>query len=433
MNFKMILPVLLLSSLLPAGAQAPVRKLPARLSVEDAEKIALANNPRITIARLEELLQHEAVRETRSIELPQLAANITAVDAEDASRLTAGALNNPVLYTRAAAGLSATQLLTDFGRTHHLVKSAQFEDKAQKDALLATHDEISLIVDRAFYEALIRQKLLQIAEQTVAARQSLDDEITALTAAKLKSTLDRSFADSELSLAELHRVDAATDAHNSMLDLLEVLGISGDQSTELSSDGNPLEMPLNLQADELLQKALQNRPDLLALEDKASAAEQMRKAEHDLSLPTISATAAGGDTPVRSNSITKQWYGAAGVNLSIPLFTGERFSARSKEADLHALQAHARVVEQQERIERDLRKTLFSTQAAYQRIAVTQQILDESNLALQLASSRYKLGLSNIVELNDAQNAQVAAEIGAANARYAYRIWSAELRFQIGQ
>jgi outer membrane protein len=103
------------------------------------------------------------------------------------------------------------------------------------------------------------------------------------------------------------------------------------------------------------------------------------------------------------------------------------------EADLAEQQAHAHIVEQRQLIERDLRKTLANAQAAYQKIAVTEQILEQANLALVLATTRYKLGLSNMVELNDAQNAQIAAQIGAANARYSYRIWSAELRFQTGE
>jgi outer membrane protein len=121
------------------------------------------------------------------------------------------------------------------------------------------------------------------------------------------------------------------------------------------------------------------------------------------------------------------------VNISIPLLNGARFSARAMEADLAEQQAHARIVEQRQLIERDLRKTLANAQAAYQKIAVTEQILEQANLALELATTRYKLGLSNMVELNDAQNAQIAAQIGAANARYSYRIWSAELRFQTGE
>jgi outer membrane protein len=124
-----------------------------KLTIANAERIANANHPRITIAQLQELIEREGVREVRAPELPQAAAYLTAVDAEDNSRITAGLLNNPTLYSRAAAGLTVSQLITDFGRTHHLVKSAQLTDEARKSALTATQEEVRLVVDRAFRRA----------------------------------------------------------------------------------------------------------------------------------------------------------------------------------------------------------------------------------------------------------------------------------------
>jgi outer membrane protein len=76
---------------------------------------------------------------------------------------------------------------------------------------------------------------------------------------------------------------------------------------------------------------------------------------------------------------------------------------------------------------------VLSAQAAFQRIDVTRQLRDQSNLALDLAQTRYKLGLSGIVELSQAQLAQTQGEIAYANARYAYQTALAELRFQTGQ
>jgi len=418
-------------TLLPAQTSEAPKTL--QLTMAEAEKIAIENNPRISIARLEELMQRQIVRETRSPEFPQAAANITSVRAEDASRVTAGFLNNPTLYTRAAAGVSVSQLITDFGRTRHLVKSAQFNDEAQKNDLAATHAQILLAVDRAFLQALIEQRLLRIAEQTVTDRQALDDEIATLTRAKLKSTLDQSMADSELAIAELNLVDARTEAGNSIFDLQEILGLPHAVELSLDDKETNLVMPLTLDAQQLLGKALAERPDFLALQKKEEAAKQMQMAEHDLARPSIQAMAAGGGAPVRADAIAKPWYGAAGINVSIPLFTGDRFSARAREAELAAMESQARVLELQQRIERDLRKTLANTQAAYQKIAVTEQILERANLSLQLASTRYRLGLSNMVELNDAENAQIAAQIGAANARYSYRIWVAELNYQTGE
>jgi len=99
------------------GSQSPTSPSVVRLTVKDAEALALKNNPAISVARLSALASKQVTREVSSNLWPQTYANLTAVDAENNSRITAGALNNPTVYARAAGGFTVTQLITDFG--HH--------------------------------------------------------------------------------------------------------------------------------------------------------------------------------------------------------------------------------------------------------------------------------------------------------------------------
>ena len=63
-------------------------------------------------------------------------------------------------------------------------------------------------------------------------------------------------------------------------------------------------------------------------------------------------------------------------------------------------------------------------------MSVTRQLLDQSNQALDLAKTRYDLGLGSIVELSQAQLQQTQAEISNAQAGYDYRLALAVLRYQ---
>jgi len=58
----------------------------------------------------------------------------------------------------------------------------------------------------------------------------------------------------------------------------------------------------------------------------------------------------------------------------------------------------------------------------WQRMNVTAQLVKEANLAMDLAQTRYKLGLSSIVELSQAQLQQTSAQIQDTSARYQYRV-----------
>jgi len=404
-----------------------------KLTLAQAERLALEHNPNISVAHLLQLAQAQVTREARAGELPDATANLTAVDAHDNSRITAGALNNPIVYNRAAAGLTIRQLITDFGRTHNLIRNAQSNAKAQLETERATAEDITLAVDQAFYQALTAQSILRVAQQTVATRQATVDQIGALTAQKLRSTLDLSLANVQVSEAQLLALDAQNAVQGAMAALNAILGGEDNQPYDLVDEtpADPQTPPAT--TEDLVQLAFRARPDLAALGDRLNAAKQFASAEHDLSRPTVSALATAGGAPVRADQFLSSWYSAAGANVSIPVFNGFEFSARAKEADLRAQAASEQVRNLRTAIARDVRTTVLNAQAAFQRIAVTKQLLDQANTAMELAQARYKVGLSGIVDLTQAQLAQTEAEIGYANARYSYQTALAQVRFQTGQ
>jgi len=423
----------------PAGSHpnAPAAPTPSpngpRLTLAEAEKMALAHNPNISIAHLLQLAEAQVTREARAGELPLVDANLTAVGAHDNSRIAAGGLNNPIVYDRAAGGLTARQLITDFGRTRNLVRNAQSNAHAQLESERATTEDITLAVDQVFYQALTAQQVLRVAQQTVKTRQATGEQIGALTQQKLRSTLDLSLANVQVSQAQLLALDAQNSSQAAMAALNAILGSDADQTYDLVDEtpDNPQPAPAN--AEDLVQLAFHSRPDLAALNDRWLAARQYASAEHDLSRPTISALATGGGTPVRADQIQSSWYGAAGANINIPIFNGFEYAARAREADLRAQAASEQVRNLRDTIARDVRTAVLNAQIAFQRIGVSKQLLDQGNNALELASTRYKVGLSGIVDLTQAQLAQTEAEISYTNARFAYQQALADLRYQTGQ
>jgi len=404
-----------------------------KLTLAEAEKLAVTNNPGISVAHLLQLASAQVVRETRAGELPSAEANLTAVQAHDNSRLTAGALNNPIVYNRAGAGLTVRQLITDFGRTRDLVKNSQLQARAQLESERATVDEITLAVDQAFYQALTAQQVLKVAQQTVLTRQATGEQIGALTQQKLRSTLDLSLGEVQTSQAKLLVLDAQNSAEAAMAQLNALLGSTSFTHYALVDETpeSPQQAPDN--TDALVQLALKSRPDLAALNDQALGAKQFASAEGDLMRPTISALAATGATPVRADEIQSSWYGAAGANISIPVFNGFEYSARAKEANLRAQAASERVRNLQNTIASDVRQAVLNAQTSFQRIAVSKQLADQANTALELAQTRYQVGLSGIADLTQAQLAQTQAEISYTNARYTYQAALANLRFETGQ
>jgi outer membrane protein len=411
----------------PPSQSAPPSNV-MRLSVKDAESLALKNNPAISVARLSALASEQVTREVRSSLWPQAYGYMTAVDARANSRITAGALNNPTVYTRAAGGATVSQLITDFGHTTNLVASARLQAKADLQSAAATKEDVLLTVDQAFYNALQTHAVLQVAEQTVASRQLLSDQVGALTKSKLKSDLDLSFANVNLAQAKLLYLDALNNDKASLAALSAILGYATLESFELVNDTEPLAPP-PADVDPLIADAFAKRPEILSLEFQSESAEKLHRAQHDELYPTISALGAFGDSPVRDDVIYGP-YAAAGVNVEIPVFNGFLYSARSREADLRAQAARQRLNDLRNRISRDVRTSWLTATTAFDRVSVSEQLLAQANQALDLAQTRYKLGLSSIVELSQAQLQQTQAQIGNAQAGYEYRLALSVLRYQ---
>ncbi|MGD0831610.1 MAG: TolC family protein [Terracidiphilus sp.] len=403
-----------------------------RLTQADAEQLAMKNNPRVTAARLLALAQHQVVRETRSAELPTGTASITAVEAEDASRISAGSLTASRLFTHAGAGGGFTQLITDFGRTHNLVASSKLQEEAQNANALATTEDIVLAADQAFFNALQAQALLKVADQNVSTRMTTQTQVNQLTSNKLKSTLDLAFANVTLSQAKVLQLDARNNADSTMASLDAVLGLDQQVTYDLVEDDTPLTAPPT-DPDQLLQLAVKQRPDLQALNYSQQAAVKFSHAERDQKLPSISAAGTVGSVPIRpAQYYLNNWWGGIGVNVNIPVFNGFLYSAQAKEATIRAQAASEQSRDLRDRIVRDVRTAWLATNTAYQRVAVTEELLKEANLALSLAQTRYQLGLSSIVELSQAQYQQTDAAIGNTDAQYQYRLALATLNYQTG-
>ena len=84
------------------------------------------------------------------------------------------------------------------------------------------------------------------------------------------------------------------------------------------------------------------------------------------------------------------------------------------------------------RVARDVRVALLDAQTGFQRLDLTNQLLEQASQAQELAEARYNLGLSSIVELTQAQLNKTRAEIEQASARYDYQARIAALRYQTG-
>jgi outer membrane protein len=399
------------------------------LTLQQAEQIAIQNHPQIQASQDLASAAKQQVRQARSAYYPTAFGSLTGVEAEHDSRVAAGALNNPIIYDRYSNGIDVSQLVTDFGRTHELSKSSDLHAQAVQQNVALSRADVILGVDSAYYGVLKAQAVLQVAQETVKDRQVVVDQITTMARNQLRSDLDVSFANVDLSQAQLLLIQAQNDLQASFADLSAALGYPDARMFTLTEEPLPPAPPADLP--QILAQASMQRPELIGQRLNVNSANSFATAERDLFLPTISAIGAAGLIPYRQDTLASR-YAAAGVNVNIPIFNGFLFSARTSEAKFRAAAEEQNLRDLQDRIARDVTQAWLNANSAFQKLSVTEQLYQQANLAVNLAQARYNLGLSSIVELTQAQLNLTQAEIARASARYDYQTQASILNFQVG-
>jgi len=431
-NNTLLLLVIATAACAQNTAQNPAAN-PPKLTLQEAEAMALQNHPQVAAAQNEVNFANQQIIVNRSAYYPIVAGDLTGSQGNNLARIGAGDLPASRLFNRFGQGVTVRQLITDSGRTPNLVESSRLTAQSVAQTSQATRYDVLIEVNRSYFDVLRTQATVKVAEQTVAARRLLSDQVTELARNNLKSQLDVSFAEVNVSEAQLLLLRAQDGVQEALAALGRALG--SDQAANYQLAEEPLPSAPPAEASDLVSQAFTNRPELASLRYARDAAYKLYEAEKDLSRPTVSAVAVGGFLPfinTPGNTPIPPEYEGIGANVSIPVFNGHLFSARREAAFQRAMESEQRLRDEQERIARDVRVAWSSAKDAYQRIDVTAQFLRQASLALDLAQGRYNLGLASIVELTQGQLNLTQAEIENLNAKYDYQTQYAVLQYMLG-
>lgn len=401
------------------------------LTLSEAHELALKNHPQIAAANYRALAAQEVVTETRSAFFPQasLVGTAAGADSKD-TRIEAGGLNNPTVFNRAAGGLQASQLITDFGRTANLTASSKYQAKAENQNANATREQVLLNVDANYLGTLEAEAVINVARQTVDTRQKILDQVSLLASNKIRSELDVSFAKVQLEQGQLLLQSAQNSFDASQAALSTALGFREFHRFNLVETVPPVLGNTNDIAS-LVDTALQRRPEILALMNEQNASQRFARAQRDARLPIVAAVGVAGASPVHDDRMPDN-YAAGGVELSLPLFAGGMYVARQREAELRADADSELLRALEDNIIRDVRIAWLNLNNARERYQTTQDLAKEAQLAFELAQARLKVGTSSIVELSQALLQLTSAQIDETNARYDVLLQEANLNYQIG-
>ena len=407
---------------------------PPRLMLRQAIQSALDKHPALQSATFAVQGAEARAKQAESPYYPQVGG--TAAQTNGSLRTNAlfrpsGSLIEPN-RSDISVGVAASQTVYDFGQTASRL-DAQRSDRArfEKDAMTRRADVV-LGVQRAYFTALKRKRLVEIAEQTVRERDVLKRQVETLYRNQLKSKLDLGLVQVQLSDAEFLLIRARNDLTTGFAELNNAMGIEGSAAYTLDEISPSVEPPQVL--GDLLAEAMDRRPELLALKERVRTAEHRIRAANTLNYPVLQVVGGAGDTEHISNRPNLQeggWWAVGGV-VSVPLFTGFLIQNQVAEATAQQREAQAVFLTAAQNVQLQVKDSFLDLVTLIQQVKVAEEQVKIAREALTLAGQRYKLGLSSIVEVTQSEVAVTSAETRLAETRYDAKIAEARLRYAIG-
>ncbi|MEN6577716.1 MAG: TolC family protein [Phycisphaerales bacterium] len=320
-----------------------------------------------------------------------------------------------------SVGLAVVQPIYTGGAVSAQVRSARLVSLFADQTILAATQDVVYAAQTAYYDLLLSQHLVEISLDAVRSSQAHLENVEKKRAGGVASDFDVLRAQVELSNFEADLIRSKNAINISRANLIKIMGVSQDSDFTLSDEF--AFSPMAVSADEAVEKAFQNRPDLYSQEIQIRQQREQLKIARSRYLPTLSAyfrnTWAKPD-PKSFASPTIEWGDTwvAGVQAAWPLFDGFQREGQIIREKARLRQAELGLVDIEETALYELTQALLSMQNAEEFVQSQQMNLKRATEGLRLAEVGYEQGINTQVEMIDAQAALTTARVNYYEAIY---------------
>lgn len=330
-----------------------------------------------------------------------------------------------------SVGLSADQMLYDFGQAGSRYEAATRQVTAQGESARATRQNVVLDVRTAYFTARANQNLVGVAEETLANQQRRLGQTRDLVEIGTRPPIDVAQTTSEVATARLQLINAQNALQTAKAQLNQAMGVERDTAYALADEAMPAIAGEDQALEGLLKEAVANRPDIAAMAARLEAQALLVEAAEHANYPSLRASASAGTNGTPITSPNNNW--GLGVGFSWPLYSGGAREAQADQAraSLESLRAQADTLRQQLRLALEqARLQVVSAKAAVQTAG---EATRAARMRLTLAEGRYSAGVGSIIELQDAQLAYTNARSQEVQQAYTLALARARLVQALGR
>lgn len=420
---------------------------PGDLTLEDAVQIALQNNPNYLKNLNNADVSAAGVRQGWGGLLPNLRASMGF---SGSSRTTVTGTDNfgdPISrdnplkskFSSSSQSVSLGMTLFDGGASWRKIGQARAAARQTDAGIQAAQVQLRAQVARLYYEALRRQRAIDLEEQLLASAQERLDRQERLFRIAGAGQTDVLGARVDVARQEQSLAQAKGQADKGLLDLKQAMGVAGNVDFRLTSEVPEPFDPGDLDADALVQRALATNPQIQQQDAAVAVAQQQASIAKAQRFPTITA----GASYSRSMSLTD--YGAIWdfnpnqnrglsfqIQADLPVFS--RFQTSYTVAQASAAAEDARHDRQtiRQQVEHDVRAAVIDLVNAYQSLQLAQQSSELARQRLELGQEQFRLGSIQFINLQQLIDGAAQAEREALNAQFGFASARATLEEKVG-
>lgn len=435
--------MLLLTFLVLALPAVTARGETGSISLDDAVRIGLEKSRALEIARLDRDMASQKIRETWSGVLPQVSTSFTYTRT----------LKPSVLLFPPGQGLP-TKLETSSDNAGHAsldvrqplfnmsaiagIKAAGIVRKMSEEAYRTTEAAVVADIKISYFDALISKEQLKLIEQSIARWEQSRKDTRAMFRQGVAADIDTLKAFLSVENLRPDLLQAENRVVTTMTKLKNTMGIPADSSVVLGGKLGLSSATYPLDIASAYREALDARPDLRLLDLQVKAEGEKISSIRAERFPLISAfgklesQTAFNDNVKTSDSVWPA-SSSAGLQFSLPIFTGYRISSQVEQAKIAQLQTRTRVEELKANIRAEVEVRVLNFKESQKRIEVQSQTISVAERSYNISLLRFREGIGSRLELTDAELQLNKAKTNYLQAVYDYLVASTQLEKALGR
>lgn len=313
---------------------------------------------------------------------------------------------------------SLTQSVVDltawnnYRSSHEVYRAAQF---AARDA----RDLVVLAVCGAYLQVISTKERVKSAHAQLETANALYQQTLDKLNVGLAPKVDADRSQVEALMQQERVISLDTDLAKQKINLARMTGLPPNEGYEVT-DSVPFQAAPTLTLDDAIKQAFGQRADLMAAEAQVRAAERALSSARDERLPALSVSGnygAIGENPSNSHGTF-----TAAVILKFPIWLGGRTEGDIKQAEASLAQRRAELEDLKSQVESDVRNAYLDLRAATNQVEVARKNVQVTRETLDLTRQRFEAGVTDNVEVVQAQEYLTSAELDVINSIFAHNV-----------